>query len=143
MSGSTVSQIMLLSTHSGRLKRAFVFVLPLNRHGPECQQITFFKSVDGKGSCNSFNKYFARLICIRSLCAAPDTATILTQQLKKYFFDETDPKSVTWDGGRGKRSSMKVIRDGLSSDNPALIGAQIPAAKNAFTRRVLMIDDGY
>ena len=46
-------------------------------------------------------------------------------------------------GGRGKRSSMKVIRDGLSSDNPALIGAQIPTAKNAFTRRVLMIDDAY
>ena len=111
---------MLLSTHSGRVKRAFVFVLPLNRHGPECQQITFSKSVDGKGSCNSFNKYFARLICVGSHSVCTRYCNNIDIAAEKIFLWWNRSKVSDLGGQGGKRSSMKLIRDGLKLIPPWL-----------------------
>ena len=113
---------MLLSTHSLRVGRAFVFVLQLYRHGPERQQITFFKSGDWKGSCNSFNKYFARLICIRSHCVHQILQQYLHSSWKNISLMKQIQSQLTDLGGRGSehRGSMKVISDGLEIIPPWL-----------------------
>ena len=113
---------MLLSTHSLRVGRAFVFVLQLYRHGPERQQITFFKSGDWKGSCNSFNKYFARLICIRSHCVHQILQQYLHSSWKNISLMKQIQSQFSDFGGWGSehRGSMKVISDGLEIIPPWL-----------------------
>ena len=103
--------------------RAFVFVLQLYRLGPERQQITFFKSGDWKGSCNSFNKYFARLICIRSHCVHQILQQYLHSSWKNIsLMKQIQSQFTDLGGGWGSehRGSMKVISDGLKIIPPWL-----------------------